>query len=83
MRLLPAVLLVFGFAVSAATIEGHVGGIAASIFFWLASVTFSFRCLLLTGRYPGEAKMARKSITATIEQRSAAAAEPLTQAWGT
>lgn len=56
--------------------------LAASIFFWLASVAFSFVCLLLTGRYPGEAKLARKSIAAAIEQHSAAAAEPLSPAWG-
>lgn len=57
--------------------------LAASIFFWLASVAFSFACLLLTGRYPGEAKMARKSIAAAIEQRSAAVAEPVAPTWGT
>jgi hypothetical protein len=45
--------------------------LAVAIFFWLASVAFSFACLLLTGRYPGEAKMARKSIAAAIEQLSA------------
>jgi hypothetical protein len=55
--------------------------LAAAIFFWLASVAFSFACLLLTGRYPGEAKMARKSIAAVIEQRSASAAKPLAPAW--
>lgn len=43
--------------------------LALAIFFWLSSVVFSFICLLLTGRYPGEAKMARKSIAAAIEQR--------------
>lgn len=59
--------------------------LAFAIFFWLASVAFSFACLLLTGRYPGEAKMARKSIAAVIEQRSASRAqgraEPLAPAW--
>lgn len=43
--------------------------LAVSISFWLASVAFSFACLLLTGRYPGEAKAARKSLAAIIEQR--------------
>ena len=43
--------------------------LAACIFFWLASVAFSFTCLLLTGRYPSEAKFARKSLTSVIEQR--------------
>lgn len=37
--------------------------------FWLASIAFSFMCLVLTGRYPGEAKAARKVIAAAIEQR--------------
>lgn len=55
--------------------------LAVAVFFWLASVAFSFACLLLTGRYPGEAKMARKSIAAVIEQRSAPAAKPLAPAW--
>lgn len=50
--------------------------LGAAIFFWLASVAFSFACLLLTGRYPGEAKMARKSLAAVIEQRSAVRSPP-------
>lgn len=41
-----------------------------AIFFWLASVVFSFACVLLTGRYPGEAKLARKAIAASMEQGS-------------
>lgn len=59
--------------------------LAVSVFFWLGSVGFSFACLLLTGRYPGEAKTARKSIAALIEQRNATAvheaARPLATAW--
>ena len=59
--------------------------LGAAIFFWLASVAFSFACLLLTGRYPGEAKMARKKLAAFIEERSATAAPqadaPLAAAW--
>jgi hypothetical protein len=55
--------------------------LAVSIFFWLASVAFAFTCLLLTGRYPGEAKTARKSIAAVIEQWDASAAKPLSPAW--
>ena len=55
--------------------------LAVAIFFWLSSVAFSFTCLLLTGRYPGEAKMARKSIAAVIEQRNASTAKPLAPAW--
>lgn len=62
--------------------------LAVAIFFWLVSVAFSFACLLLTGRYPGEAKMARKSIAAVIEQQSTTAAgqetaKPLATAWET
>lgn len=54
--------------------------LAVSIFFWLASVAFSFTCLLLTGRYPSEAKLARKSIAAVIEQRGASVVNPHTPA---
>jgi hypothetical protein len=35
--------------------------VGISVFFWLASVIFSLTCKLLTGRYPGEAKQARKA----------------------
>lgn len=45
--------------------------LAVAVFFWLVAVAFSFACLLLTGRYPGEAKAARKSLAAFIEQRNA------------
>lgn len=48
---------------------------AASLFFWFASIAFSFACLLLTGRYPSEAKLARKSIAAFIEQRDSLTAK--------
>lgn len=43
-----------------------------SVFFWLASVVFSLGCQVLTGRYPGEAKSARKAIASAIEQGSGA-----------
>jgi hypothetical protein len=36
--------------------------VGISIFFWVASVTFSLVCRLLTGRYPGQANAARKSL---------------------
>jgi hypothetical protein len=52
--------------------------LAASVFFWLVSVGFSFACLVLTGRYPGEAKGARESIADSIEQRHAAGASKMT-----
>jgi hypothetical protein len=48
--------------------------LAVAIFFWIVSVAFSLACLLLTGRYPGEAKMARKAIAAFIQQRNTTAA---------
>jgi hypothetical protein len=47
---------------------------AVAVFFWLASVVFSLSCLVLTGRYPGEAKAARKAIALAIEQHHAAEA---------
>jgi hypothetical protein len=37
------------------------GVVGAAIFFWLTSILFSLACKLLTGRYPGQAKAARKS----------------------
>jgi hypothetical protein len=36
---------------------------AIAVFFWLVSVGFSLACRLLTGRYPGEAKIARRALT--------------------
>lgn len=46
---------------------------ALALFFWLMSVAFSLTCLLFTGRYPGEPKEGRKSLTASIEaQRDSA-----------
>lgn len=47
--------------------------LVAAVFFWLASVAFSLACGVLTGRYPGEAKAARKLTAGVIEQRHAAA----------
>ena len=50
--------------------------LAVAVFFWLASVAFSLLCVVLTGRYPGEAKAARKLLAGAIEQRHAAEARP-------
>jgi len=36
--------------------------VAISLIFWVTSVAFSLTCRLFTGRYPGEAKQARKSV---------------------
>ena len=52
--------------------------LAVPVFFWLVSAGFSLACLVLTGRYPGEAKLARKSIADTIERRHAAGASQMT-----
>jgi len=43
--------------------------VAISLFFWIASVVFSLVCRLLTGRYPGEAKQARKSVAEFLQHR--------------
>lgn len=57
---------------------------ALAFFFWLMSVLFSFACLLVTGRYPGEPKASRSALAAFIEQRGATSydsSRPLTAAW--
>lgn len=46
---------------------------ALALFFWVMSAAFSLVCLLFTGRYPGEPKEARKSLTAYFDaQRDSA-----------
>lgn len=50
--------------------------LAVAVFFWLASVAFSPVCVVLTGRYPGEAKAARKVIAGVIQQRHTAEGRP-------
>ena len=45
--------------------------VAVELFFWIASVLFALACKLLTGRYPGQAKQARKSITEFIKNQRA------------
>jgi hypothetical protein len=42
-----------------------------AIVFWLVSVIFSLACKLLTGRYPGQAKEARKATTEWVKNNSA------------
>lgn len=37
------------------------------LFFWIINVFFSITCRLLTGRFPGQAKIARKDGTQAIE----------------
>lgn len=41
-----------------------------AVFFWIASVLFSLLCYFLTGRYPGEAKVARKGLAQFLNERS-------------
>ena len=41
-----------------------------AVVFWLCSVLFTFVCRLVTGRYPGEAKQARKSATEFLSSQS-------------
>jgi phosphotransferase system glucose/maltose/N-acetylglucosamine-specific IIC component len=41
-----------------------------AVVFWLCSVIFTFVCRLVTGRYPGEAKQARKSATEFLSSES-------------
>jgi hypothetical protein len=41
--------------------------VPVAIFFWLASLSFSFMCHLLTGRYPGEAKQGRKALATYVQ----------------
>lgn len=40
-----------------------------ALFFWVISVLFSLLCYVLTGRYPGEAKLARKSLAQFLNER--------------
>ena len=44
--------------------------VGIAVFFWLVSVGFSFACRLLTGRYPGEAKAARKALAEFLSSRT-------------
>ena len=48
--------------------------VALSLLFWIVSVAFSLVCRLFTGRYPGEAKLARKAIADIVRNRRAAIA---------
>jgi hypothetical protein len=46
---------------------------------WVIGLVWCFTCLLLTGRYPGEAKLARKGLLQAIEQRKATEDLPLSE----
>ena len=43
--------------------------VGISLFFWISSVVFSFACKLLTGRFPGQARQARKFLSEVVEKR--------------
>lgn len=43
--------------------------VGIAVFFWLVSVIFSLMCKLLTGRYPGEAKQARKAAAEWVKNQ--------------
>lgn len=42
--------------------------IALAFFFWISSVLFALACKLLTGRFPGQARQARKMLADATEQ---------------
>ncbi|MGE8184056.1 MULTISPECIES: hypothetical protein [unclassified Pseudomonas] len=43
--------------------------VAIGVFFWIAGVLFALLCRLLTGRYPGQAKKARKGMAEFLSAR--------------
>jgi len=43
--------------------------VAIGVFFWIAGVLFALTCRLLTGRYPGQAKKARKEMAEYLNAR--------------
>ena len=43
--------------------------IGVTFFFWFFSVIFGYACKLLTGRFPGQARQARKLLAKVIEKR--------------
>jgi hypothetical protein len=42
--------------------------IAIALFFWISSVLFALICKLLTGRFPGQARQARKMLAEVVGQ---------------
>lgn len=42
--------------------------IAVAFFFWISSVLFALACKLLTGRFPGQARQALKTLSGATEQ---------------
>jgi hypothetical protein len=73
------ILLGVGYATVTEALEAAVNVwwiMALNVIVWGIALLWSFACLLLTGRYPGEAKLARKNLMAHIEQRATASHHP-------
>lgn len=47
-----------------------------AVFFWITSVAFSYICKLFTGRYPGQARQARKLLAQLVESQTASRGVP-------
>lgn len=47
--------------------------VGIGLFFWISTSIFSLLCMFLTGRYPGQAKQARKSLVEYLKSRTAIA----------
>lgn len=43
-----------------------------ALFFWISGVIFALVCRLVTGRYPGQAKMVRKALSNHLNSRAGA-----------
>lgn len=43
--------------------------VAISLFFFISSIFFGLTCKLLTGRFPGQARQARKALAQVVAQR--------------
>jgi hypothetical protein len=43
--------------------------LAVAIFFWLTGAVFAYACKLLTGRFPGQARAARKALATEVARR--------------
>jgi hypothetical protein len=48
--------------------------LAIAVIFWVTSVLFALICKLLTGRYPGQARQARKMLGKLLEARKSTSA---------
>jgi hypothetical protein len=74
-------LLALGAVVWSAFISGPDVAVVAwsavgiAIFFWVTTILSSYACLLLTGRFPGEAKAARTALSSFLEERARVAHE--------